>query len=122
MRDRLDPSEALDRIFDVIREEAAASPAFARRLLDAAGVTVVFSGPEAAISADPVLAAARGDYAAFRANFLSLPEKELRALIKSFALATEEQVKAVKGKPKRPELVDLMWDGAKRKLQDRRAG
>jgi hypothetical protein len=80
MQTRLAPGDALDRIFEVIRQEAAGNPTFARRMLDAAGVTVVFSGPEAAVAADPVLLAARGDYAVFRESFLSFTEKDLKAL------------------------------------------
>jgi len=114
------PSEALERIFEVIREEAVANPTFARRLLDAAGVTVVFSGPEAAKVADPILAAARANYAGFRESFIGFTEKDLKSLIKGFALATDEQIKGVKTKPKQSGLVDLMWEGAKRKLDERR--
>jgi hypothetical protein len=120
MQTRLAPGDALDRIFEVIRQEAAGNPTFARRMLDAAGVTVVFSGPEAAVAADPVLLAARGDYAVFRESFLSFTEKDLKALIKGHGLATDEQVKGVKSKPKQAGLVDLMWEGATRKLRDRR--
>jgi hypothetical protein len=114
------PGEALEKIFEVIREEAAANPSFARRLLDAAGVTVVFSGPDAAKVADPILAAARADYAGFRESFIGFTEKDLKGLIKGFGLATEEQIKGVKTKPKQSGLVDLMWEGAKRKLDERR--
>jgi hypothetical protein len=117
----LSPAEALDRLFEVIREEAMANPTFARRMLDATGVTVLFTGPEAAKVADPIIAAARGNYADFRESFLSFTEKDLKALIKGFALATDEQVKGVKTKPKQSGLVDLMWDGANRKLEERRA-
>lgn len=113
-------SEALERIFEVIRDEAAANPTFARRMLDAVGVTVVFSGPEAAKVADPIIAAARSDYASFRESFLGFTEKDLKSLIKGFALATEEQVKGIKTKPKQSGLVDLMWQGANRKLDERR--
>jgi hypothetical protein len=114
------PGEALERIFEVIREEAVANPTFAKRLLDAAGVTVVFSGPDAAKVADPILAAARSDYASFRESFVGFTEKDLKNLLKGFALATDEQVKGVKTKPKQSGLVDLMWEGAKRKLDERR--
>jgi hypothetical protein len=117
--DRLAPAEALDRLFDVIRQEAAANPTFARRMLDAVGVTVVFSGAEAAVAADPVLLAARGDAANFRESFATFSEKDLKALIKAHRLATDEQVKAVTSKPKQAGLVDLMWNGARRKLSDR---
>jgi hypothetical protein len=114
------PGEALERIFEVIREEAAANPTFARRLLDAADVTVVFSGPDAEKVADPILAAARSDYVSFRESFIGFTEKDLKSLIKGFALATDEQIKGVKTKPKQGGLVDLMWEGAKRKLDERR--
>lgn len=119
MRDKVGPAEALERIFEVIRQEAAGNPTFARRMLEAAGVTVVFSGPDAALAADPVILAARGDYAAFRESFLGLPEKDLKAMIKGFGLATDEQVKSIKSKPKQSGLVELMWEGATRKLHDR---
>lgn len=120
MSKSVSPGEALERIFEVIREEAAANPTFARRLLDAADVTVVFSGPDAAKVADPILTAARADYAGFRESFMGFTEKDLKGLIKGFALATDEQIKGVKTKPKQSGLVDLMWEGAKRKLDERR--
>lgn len=122
MRDRLAPGEALDRLFAVIRQEAAANPAFARRMLEAVGVTVVFSGPEATVASDPILVAARDDYAAFRESFLGFTEKDLKALIRGHGLATEEQVKGVTSKPRQAGLVELMWDGARRKLRDRSVG
>lgn len=120
MSNRVDPTEALERIFEVIRQEASSNPSFARRMLDAAGVTVVFSGSDAAKAVDPILAAARGDYASFRESFMSFPEKDLKNLIKGFGLATDEEVKGVKSKPKQSGLVDLMWEGASRKLGERR--
>lgn len=120
MSKSVSPGEALERIFEVIREEAVANPTFARRLLDAADVTVVFSGPDAAKVADPILIAARANYAGFRESFMGFPEKDLKGLIKGFALATDEQIKSVKTKPKQSGLVDLMWEGAKRKLDERR--
>lgn len=120
MSKSVSPGEALERIFEIIREEAVANPTFAKRLLDAAGVTVVFSGPDAAKVADPILAAARSDYASFRESFIGFTEKDLKNLLKGFALATDEQVKGVKTKPKQSGLVDLMWEGAKRKLDERR--
>ncbi len=121
MESQLTPAEALERIFEVIRQEASSNPAFARRMLDAAGVTVLFSGHDAVKAADPIIAAARADYASFRESFIAFPEKDLKALIKGFALATEEQIKGVKTKPKQGGLVDLMWQGAKRQLDERRA-
>ena len=121
MTDKISPREALERIFEVIREEAESNPTFAKRMLDAAGVTVVFSGPDAAKVADPIIAAARGDYATFRESFIGFSEKNLKDLIKAFALATHEQINSVTTKPKQGGLVDLMWEGARRKLEERRA-
>lgn len=118
-RSQTSPGEALERIFEVIREEAAANPTFARRMLEAAGVTVTFTGPDAAAIADPVVAAARHDYAAFREMFQTFPEADLKKMLKGFALATDEQIKGVKTKPKKVGFVDLLWDGARRKLAER---
>lgn len=116
MKDRVSPNEALERLFEVIRQEASANPKFAARMLEASGVTVMFQGPDAGKIADPIAMAARGDEVAFRESFLSLPEKDLKAIIKNFALATDEQMKAVKTKPKTIGLVDLIWKGATVKL------
>ncbi|MBL8565900.1 MAG: hypothetical protein JNM89_09300 [Hyphomicrobiaceae bacterium] len=115
-------SEALERLFEAIRAEAAGNPAFARRLVNALGVTVTFKGTEAVTAADPIIAAARMDFAAFREMFDTFPEKDLKTLIKSFALATDAQVKAVATKPKKIGFIDLMWDGARRKLRERAGG
>ena len=115
-------SEALERLFEVIRAEAATNPVFARRLVNALGVTVTFKGAEAVTAADPIIAAARMDFAAFRETFDTFSEKELKALTKTFALATDGQVKDVSTKPKKIGLIDLMWDGARRKLRDRAGG
>ncbi|MEZ5853049.1 MAG: hypothetical protein R3D68_20640 [Hyphomicrobiaceae bacterium] len=116
------PDEALSLIFEVIRQEAATNPTFARRLLDAAGVPVRFTGPDAVAAADPVIAAARNEYPAFREMFLTFSEAELKKLLKGHALATDEQVKKVTTKPKKDGFIDLLWDGARRRLIDRRVG
>ena len=39
---RIDPAEALDTLFQIVRQEALGNPNFARRLLDAVGYTVEF--------------------------------------------------------------------------------
>lgn len=114
------PDEALGMIFEIIRQEASRNPAFARRLLDAAGVPVQFIGPDAVSAADPVIAAARNEYAEFREMFLSFSEPELKKLLKGHALATDEQVKKVSTKPKKDGMVDLLWDGARRRIAERR--
>ena len=118
MTDRVSSNEALEKIFEVIRQEAASNPKFARRMLEAASVTVVFQGTEAAKMVDPLVQASRHEYADFRESFLTFSEKDLKAILKGFALATDEQVKSVKSKPKQSGLVDLLWEGAKRKLSE----
>ena len=65
------------------------------------------------------LKAAGGDYATFREAFMTFSEKQLQTMIRDFALATAEDVKAVK-KPKKNGFIELMWDGAQRKIADRR--
>ncbi len=116
---KLDPAEALDRLFAVIKEEALESPVFARRILTAMGIQVAFTGSDGAAAADPILVAATNHYTAFREMFATFSEKELQALIKAFGLATAEDLKGVK-RPKKDKLIELMWVGAKRRLADRR--
>lgn len=120
MKDRVSPNEALERLFEVIRQEASANPKFAARMLEASGFTVVFQGPDAGKIADPIAMAGSVDETAFRESFLSLPEKDLKSVIKNFALATDAQVTAVKTKPKAIGYVDLIWKGSERLLRERR--
>lgn len=109
------PAEALDRIFAVVKEEAAANPKFARRLLDAAGVRVTFQGADAIKAVDPVLVAARSDYASFRESFSSFPEADLKKMITDYGLGTKEDISSVKTKPKKLGYVEILWAGASKK-------
>ncbi len=106
--------EALDRMFAIIREEAAADPRFARRLLDALNVTVIFRGEAAVKSVDPVLVAAKG-YEHFSETFHTFKPAQLKTMLKDYGLATAQDMK---GKTKTPQLVELMWRGALAKLED----
>jgi hypothetical protein len=119
-KQKVSPGDALSRLFDVIREEALANPRFAHRMLSAVGCQVVFVGDDAAKTADPILLAGSGDFSAFYETFSSFSEKDLKAMIGTFALGTAEDVKAIKGKSKKPAYIDLMWEGAQAKLNDRR--
>lgn len=119
-RPKLSPDEALARIFDVIREEALANPKFAQRMLTAAGCQVVFQGADAAKTVDPIIVAGSGDYQAFYETFSTFPEKDIKAMLTGFNLATAADIKGVKGKNKKPGFVDLLWQGAQAKLRDRR--
>ncbi len=112
----ISPSEALDRLFTVVREEAATNPVFARRLLDAVGTPVLFQGTEAAPAVDPVIAAQRHDQAAFREMFSTFSEADLKKMLTTFGLATAEDIKGVKTKPKKMGFVELLWTGARSQL------
>ena len=111
----LSPDKALDRLFAVIREEAVANPKFARRLLDAVGVSVMFQGSDAAFAVDPVIAARRCDQAEFREMFSTFSEADLKKLIVNFGLGTAEDVKKITTKPKKIGYIELLWNGARRK-------
>jgi hypothetical protein len=120
-RVQLGPEEALERIFEVIRQEAAANPKFSRRMLEAVGVSVKFTGSDSSIAADPVLIAARHEYDTFREMLQTFTDAELKKMLKNFGLATDEQIKGVKTKPKKLGFIDLLWDGARRKIAERSA-
>lgn len=115
MSKQIEPVEALERFFAVIRQEASDNPSFAARLLGALGVNVVFRGDAAASGVDPLQVALQG-YDEFRATFLSFPVKDLKALVKDFGLATPADMK---GKSKAPQIVEVMWAGASAKVRDR---
>lgn len=116
----LSPNEALERLFEVIREEATVNSKFASRMLDAVGIAVMFTGPEAVAVADPFVVAAKRDYGGFRQSFLSFKEADLKKVLQTYSLATKEQLDAVK-KPKKDGYVDLLWEGAQRRLKARSA-
>lgn len=113
----ISPSEALDRLFTVVREEAATNPVFARRLLDAVGTPVLFQGPDAAPAVDPVIAAQRHDQAAFREMFSTFSEAELKKMLTNFGLATSEDIKGVKTRPKKIGFIELLWTGARSRVE-----
>lgn len=115
MSKEIEPVEALERFFAVVRQEAIDNPSFAARLLDALGAKVVFRGNAAASSVDPLQVALAG-YEEFRATFLSFPAKDLKSIVKDFGLGTAADMK---GKSKAPQIVDVMWAGASAKLKDR---
>jgi hypothetical protein len=109
----IDPAEALEKLFHIVREEAQANPRFARRLLEAVGHPVVFRGEEALSAIDPVLVAMRG-YKEFRETFLSMKAAEIKKIGKTSGLlvGTNRLPTAV------GELVDLLWDRAEQRLHD----
>jgi hypothetical protein len=109
----IDPAEALDKLFQIVREEAQANPRFNRRLLEAVGHPVYFRGEEALSAVDPVLVAMRG-YHEFRATFLSMKAAEIKKIGKASGLLVgTNRLPTVVG-----ELVDLLWDRAHQRLHD----
>lgn len=115
MSKQIEPVEALDRFFAVVRQEAIDDPNFAARLLEALGAQVVFRGDAATAGVDPLKVALQG-YEEFRATFLSFPVKDLKVFVKDFGLATTADMK---GKSKAPQIVEVMWSGASAKIRDR---
>ncbi len=113
-QNEIEPVEALDRFFSIIRERANSDPLFARQLSDAIGHTVVFRGEEAIQSIDPIMVARQGANE-FRETFLSFSAKDLKKILKDFGLASAQDMK---GKNKPALLVDLMWERASIKLRD----
>ena len=111
--DSLTPDEALSRLFDLISEQASNDRRFARQLLEAMGVTVLFRGEEALDAIDPVLVVANG-YDEFRRTFSTFKLTQLKKIAKEYGLATTSDMK---GK-KLPQLIDIMWEGASNKRHD----
>jgi hypothetical protein len=113
-RKPISPEEALDRFFNLIREQALQDRHFGRRLLEAVGVTVIYRGDDARDAVDPVLLAADGRET-FEKTLNSFKVADLKTLIKNFDLATTSDMK---GKKKKADLIDLAWQGAKGKRTD----
>lgn len=111
----IDPHQALDNFFQVVRQEAVKNPDFAKRMIEAIGHPVLFRGDQAKYAVDPIIVAKKG-IEEFRTTFLSFSAADLKNMIKEHALATQSDLK---GKTKPPQLVELMWKGASAKLNDR---
>ncbi len=110
---RIDPAEALDTLFQIVRQEALGNPNFARRLLDAVGYTVEFRGEAALAAVDPALVAMRGREE-FRRTFLSMNAKDLKKIGKDFSLIENHET----AKKTIPQLVDLLWERASERMRD----
>lgn len=114
MHRTVDPAEALDGLFQIVREEALGNPKFARRLLEAVGYTVEFRGKDAVAAVDPILLARRGPEE-FRRTFLSMDLKEVKKVGEDFNLVEKHETKAMK---KVAPLVDLLWERASERVYD----
>lgn len=101
---RLSAVEYLDRLFDVIREEARANPEFAARLVKATGGSIVFDADDRAALINPVELAAHGGETALRETLGPLEAVDLRKVLKVHGLASPVDVR---GRSK-DELVDML--------------
>lgn len=108
------PIDALDNFYGIVRERAIADPKFAEALCRAIGAQIEFRGADAVAAVDPVLEARHGAEK-FRETFLSFSAKDLKKMLKDFALASPQDMK---GKTKPAQLVDLLWERSAQKLKD----
>ena len=119
----IDPAEALDRFFSIVREEAFSNPKFGRRLVEAVGFNVVYRGDAATQVIDPVMVAMQGREE-FCRTFGSFSEKDIRKIGEAHGLLQKPtgSGKAAKGskQPKVPvpDLIAIMWDRAKQRVDD----
>ncbi len=113
-REPVDAATALSKFFDVVSEEAAANPQFARRLLEAASIKVVFRGDEATAAVDPMLVAMEG-YDEFRRTFGSMTVAQVKKIAKNAGLITQQEKLPTGLFP----LIDLLWDRASQQVHDR---
>jgi hypothetical protein len=113
---RLSPDEALARVFEIILEEIADKPAVKRRILDALGAAVVFSGEEAKRAIDPVLLALKG-YETFRKTLMSFEANDTKKIVRHVLVDPAEMGAGVT----LSEIVDLAWSRAEEKLDNVRA-
>ena len=119
-REQIDPAEALDEFFKLVREQALANPLFGRKLAEVVGFEVVYQGDAALQVMDPVSIAMRGREK-FLAVFSTFSEKDIRKIGEAHGLL-EKPPKKPKGskvpKVEHSQLVTLLWDRAKERLDD----
>ncbi len=113
----IDPVEALDKLFGIVREEATSNPRFGRRLLEAIGYRVIFRGEDAVEAVDPVLVAMHG-LEEFRKTFLSMTAAEVKKVGEAHGLIQKPPKGGKKTKQTHSELVDLLWNRARQRLAD----
>ncbi|MEO0982769.1 MAG: hypothetical protein AAFX03_08980 [Pseudomonadota bacterium] len=110
-----DAFTALDRFFDVLRQEVRHNPELAQRLVQAIGASVSFDADLLPDLFNPIQAA-DGEEGAFRALADKLSAPQLKTVLKQYNLATPVDVK---GKSK-PELIDMLYERATHRLAERR--
>ncbi len=123
---KIDATEALDKLFQIVRQEALGNPTFARRLLEAVGYTVEFRGEEALVAVDPVLVAMRGREE-FRRTFVSMPLAGVKVIGQAFNLVEshefDKEVVGKNGKKKKQkksvgEIEELLWERSSERMRD----
>ena len=92
----LGAGEYLDRLFDVIREEALGNPEFAARLVRATGGQVTFPERDKEVLLNPVEIAAREGAEGVHDQFASRDVSTLRRVLKAHNLATPVDVRGKK--------------------------
>ncbi|MDX2307668.1 MAG: hypothetical protein NW216_05470 [Hyphomicrobium sp.] len=116
-RKPIDPSTAIENLFQIIRDEALANPTFARRLLEAVGHKVVFRGDEALAAIDPYLIAMNGPEE-FRRTFMSMPQKQAEKIALDYEFVRKPARGTKAPKLTHNQLVDLMWERAQERVED----
>ena len=114
---RLDPAAYLDRLFDVIREEARNNPKFADRLVRALGGKVVFQDEAKGDVANPYMLAGNSSKAHFYSVFASMKANEIRKMMRENNLATSLDMRGRSV----DQLIDMMYDRARLKVTERKS-
>ena len=114
---RLDPVAYLDRMFDVIREEARQNPKFADRLVKAMGGQVVFADETKTSVANPYILAGSSSKANFYSVYASMKTNELKRVLRENNLATSLDMR---GKSS-AQLLDMLYDRARTKISERKS-
>ncbi|MCI4644488.1 MAG: hypothetical protein MRY64_06870 [Hyphomonadaceae bacterium] len=91
--EKIGAAEYLDRLFEVIREEAHANPEFAARLIRATGGEVTFPEKDKAVLLNPLDIAAREGAEGVVDQYASLDASTLRRVLKTHNLATPVDVR-----------------------------
>ena len=107
--------EYLDRLFDVIREEARANPGFAARLVRATGGEVTFPSSDKAVLLNPLEIAAKTGAQGVLEQFDSLDAATLRRVLKAHNLATPVDVRT----RSKDELLDMLSRRAAERVASR---
>lgn len=114
---RLDPVAYLDRLFDVIREEARQNPKFADRLVKAMGGKVVFADEAKSSVANPYMLAGNATKAHFYSVFASMKPNEIKRVIRDNNLATTLDMRGKSA----AQLIDMMYERARMKVTERKS-